>query len=99
MRKSHILAFAARVLVILGLTASLEACRSKKIDKKGPVELSPVAAELSANPDALSTAIRTTFNVWDDLARTNFSGTYKSKFSPDSKWREFYLFTHGGTGL
>lgn len=99
MRKSQIFALAAVALAILGLAGSLGAYRFKKIEKKGPLELSPVTAELPANPDAVSAAIRNTFNVWDDLARTNFTGTYRNKLSPDSKWRPFYLFTHGGTGL
>ena len=99
MRKSQLLALAAVALAILGLAASLEAYRFKKIEKKGPAELSPVTAELPAAADTVSAAVRNTFNVWDDLARTNFTGTYKKKFPTGSKWRSFYLFTHGGTGL
>jgi hypothetical protein len=99
MRKSQIFALVVAALAILGLAGSLEAYRFKKIEKQGPAELSPVTAEIPANPEAVTAAIRQTFNVWDDLARTNFSGTYERKFPTGSKWRSFYLFTHGGTGL
>ena len=99
MKQSQILALAAVVLAILGLAGSLEAYRFKKIEKQAPAELSPVTAEVPANPDAVSAAIRNTFNVWEDLARTNFKGPYERKFPTGNKWRSFYLFTHGGTGL
>jgi hypothetical protein len=99
MRKPQLLALAAIALVTMGLAISLGAYRFKKIEKKGPAELSPVTAELPADSNAVSAAIQKTFNVWDDLARTNCAGTYKNKFPASSKWRAFWLFTHGGTGL
>jgi hypothetical protein len=99
MKKSQIFALAVAALGVLALGLSLEAYRFKKIEKQGPAELSGVTAELPANPEAVSAAVRNTFNVWDDLARTNFAGTYKKKFPTGSKWRSFYLFTQGGTGL
>jgi len=99
MRTPQRLALAATALVTIGLAVSLEAYRFKKIEKKGPAELSPVTAELPADSNAVSAAIQNTFNVWGDLARTNFAGTYTNKFPARSKWRAFYLFRHGGTGL
>jgi hypothetical protein len=88
-------ALAICVLLIVGLVVALQAYRFKKIEKRGPAELSPVAATIPTNEAAVSTAIRNTFNAWDDVASTNFAGTQKNKFPAGSKWSRLYLFRKG----
>jgi hypothetical protein len=95
MRKLGFLALALCLLITAALLVCLEAYRFKKIEKKGPTEQSPVAATIPASATALSVTILNTFNVWEDLARTNFSGTYENKFPADSKWSHLYLFRKG----
>ena len=95
MRRPGLLAVAVAALLITGFVASLEAYRLKKIKKNGTSDPTSVAATIPTNEAAVSMAIQNTFNVWDDLARTNFAGTYKNKFQPSSKWSHLYLFRKG----
>jgi hypothetical protein len=85
------------ILVVAGLAMSLEAYRFKKIDKTGPADIAPVAADIPIDVTAVSSAIQQTFNNWSDLERTGFSGTYRNRFPKGDKWNRFYLFRHGAT--
>src|SRR5262249_56937429 len=95
MRKLGFFVFALCAVVTAALLVCLEVYRFKKIEKKGPTELSRVAATIPVGATALSVTILNTFNVWKDLARTSFSGTYKNRFPTDSKWSHLYLFQKG----
>jgi hypothetical protein len=91
-RSIRTLALALCVLIAAAFFVSLEAYRFKKIEKNGPTKIPPVTATIPAVASSVSAAIQSTFNVWEDLSRTNFSGTFKNKFPASSKWSHFFLF-------
>jgi len=85
----------AGLLAVAAFVVALEAPRLKRIEKRGPAALSPVAITLSLSPAAVGAATRKVFNNWTDLAATRGSARFENKFPFGTKWSRFFLFERG----
>ncbi len=90
MKRSALLV--AGFLAVAAFFVALEAPRLKRIEKRGPTTLSPVAITLPESPATVATATRKVFNNWTDLAATRGSARFENKFPFGTKWSRFFLF-------
>ncbi|HLQ23135.1 MAG TPA: hypothetical protein VK132_08005 [Gemmatimonadales bacterium] len=90
MKRSALLV--AGFLAVAAFFVALEAPRLKRIEKRGPATLSPVAITLPESPATVATATRKVFNNWTDLAATRGSARFENKFPFGTKWSRFFLF-------
>jgi hypothetical protein len=93
MKRSALLV--AGFLAVAAFVVALEAPRLKRIEKRGPATLSPVAITLSESPATVATATRKVFNNWADLAAARGSARFENKFPFGTKWSRFFLFERG----
>lgn len=92
MKRVGILVVVAGAVVIASFVVSVEAYRFKKIEKNGPLVVSPVAATILATSNFVSAGVQNTLNSWDDFVVAGSASKFQNKFPPDDKWSRFYLF-------